>query len=176
MDNPSIITQISKEEAKTPLREKGNLPVSSKKPRRRNIFRTIFCCLQRHHDDANQALGASNNNTSQLLDGKASATQVLCENEAEALAAVERKPKEIFYYRRKNLVTKRLKVGWRLRGGARGEGGVNPTWDWTLRPEEALWEQSSQPMGSEMDWDNPASKRGKANRKLEFEMKSRNPG
>ncbi|XP_041056588.1 carboxy-terminal domain RNA polymerase II polypeptide A small phosphatase 1-like isoform X2 [Carcharodon carcharias] len=75
MDNPSIITQVSKEEAKTPLREKGHLPVSSKKPRRRSIFHAIFCCLPQSDDNANQVLGSSNNNTSLLPDGKSSATQ-----------------------------------------------------------------------------------------------------
>ncbi|XP_067890875.1 carboxy-terminal domain RNA polymerase II polypeptide A small phosphatase 1-like isoform X2 [Heterodontus francisci] len=74
MDNPSIITQVSKEEANTPLRKKGHLPVSSKKPRRRNIFRTIFCCLSRNNDDADHISG-SNNNTSLLVDGKRSIIQ-----------------------------------------------------------------------------------------------------
>ncbi|XP_078408837.1 carboxy-terminal domain RNA polymerase II polypeptide A small phosphatase 1-like isoform X2 [Cetorhinus maximus] len=96
MDNPSIITQVSKEEAKTPLREKGHLPVSSKKPRRRSIFHAIICCLPQSDDNANQVLGSSNNNTSLLPDGKSSATQVLCSNEAEALGTIEHKPPETF--------------------------------------------------------------------------------
>ncbi|XP_043542297.1 carboxy-terminal domain RNA polymerase II polypeptide A small phosphatase 1-like [Chiloscyllium plagiosum] len=75
MDNMSIITQVSKEELRTPLREKGRLSVSSKKLRQRSILRTIFCCLAHSEDDGDQALSNRNNNTSQVLDCKNSTSQ-----------------------------------------------------------------------------------------------------
>ncbi|XP_031441685.1 carboxy-terminal domain RNA polymerase II polypeptide A small phosphatase 1 isoform X2 [Clupea harengus] len=64
MDHPSssIITQVSRdEEASTPLREKGaqtHAASSSKKPRSRSIFHSLFCCLC--HDEAEQ-LPVNNN-------------------------------------------------------------------------------------------------------------------
>ncbi|XP_060684209.1 carboxy-terminal domain RNA polymerase II polypeptide A small phosphatase 1-like isoform X3 [Hemiscyllium ocellatum] len=75
MDNMSIITQVSKEELKTPLREKGRLSVSSKKLRQRSILRTIFCCLAHTEDEGDQALSNRNNNSSQVPDGKNSTSQ-----------------------------------------------------------------------------------------------------
>ncbi|GCC19945.1 hypothetical protein chiPu_0021211 [Chiloscyllium punctatum] len=75
MDNMSIITQVSKEELRTPLREKGRLSVSSKKLRQRSILHTIFCCLAHSEDDGDQALSNRNNNTSQVPDGKNSTSQ-----------------------------------------------------------------------------------------------------
>ncbi|XP_059503562.1 carboxy-terminal domain RNA polymerase II polypeptide A small phosphatase 1-like isoform X1 [Stegostoma tigrinum] len=74
MDNMSIITQVSKEELRTPLREKGRLSISSKKLRQRGILRTIFCCLAHGEDDGEQAL-SNRNNTSQLPGSKNSTTQ-----------------------------------------------------------------------------------------------------
>ncbi|XP_063789987.1 carboxy-terminal domain RNA polymerase II polypeptide A small phosphatase 1 [Pseudophryne corroboree] len=46
MDNPSIFTQVSREDVNSPLQEKGaHNSTSSKKPRNRSIFQTLFCCL-----------------------------------------------------------------------------------------------------------------------------------
>ncbi|MEE6488848.1 hypothetical protein FKM82_015411 [Ascaphus truei] len=59
MDNPSIFTQVSKEDVNTPLQEKGaQTRSSSKKPRSRSIFHSLFCCLC--HEDA-EPLPVNNN-------------------------------------------------------------------------------------------------------------------
>ncbi|XP_072117151.1 carboxy-terminal domain RNA polymerase II polypeptide A small phosphatase 1-like [Mobula birostris] len=70
MDSPSIITQVSKEEANSPLREKGPLPVSGKKSHRHGLLRALFCCISKAEDDGGQTLGGSDNNTPLLVDGK----------------------------------------------------------------------------------------------------------
>uniref|UniRef100_UPI00398E73C4 carboxy-terminal domain RNA polymerase II polypeptide A small phosphatase 1-like isoform X1 n=1 Tax=Pristiophorus japonicus TaxID=55135 RepID=UPI00398E73C4 len=76
MDSPSIITQLSKEEARSPLRQKEPLPDCDKKPRRHGILRTIFCCISRDDDDSEQIVVGSNNNASLLVDGKSNATKI----------------------------------------------------------------------------------------------------
>nr|XP_014351319.1 PREDICTED: carboxy-terminal domain RNA polymerase II polypeptide A small phosphatase 1 isoform X2 [Latimeria chalumnae] len=59
MDGQSIITQVSKEEVNTPLKEKGAQNTSpSKKPRSRSIFHTLFCCLR---NDDSEAIPVNNN-------------------------------------------------------------------------------------------------------------------
>ncbi|KAK7821201.1 hypothetical protein U0070_000147 [Myodes glareolus] len=48
MDSSAIITQISKEEARGPLRGKGDQKsAASQKPRSRGIFHSLFCCVCR---------------------------------------------------------------------------------------------------------------------------------
>ncbi|XP_056663979.1 carboxy-terminal domain RNA polymerase II polypeptide A small phosphatase 1 isoform X2 [Monodelphis domestica] len=66
MDSSAVITQISKEEALSPLRGKGDQPPPppSKKPRGRRIFHSLFCCLC--HDDAEPV--AINNNAPLLVE------------------------------------------------------------------------------------------------------------
>lgn len=61
MASTSVITQASREEAKSPLPEKDPLPVSDVKPRRCRLLLAIFCCLpaNRHHDDGSPAHGTS---------------------------------------------------------------------------------------------------------------------
>uniref|UniRef100_A0A8C5PHW2 Mitochondrial import inner membrane translocase subunit TIM50 n=1 Tax=Leptobrachium leishanense TaxID=445787 RepID=A0A8C5PHW2_9ANUR len=54
MDNPSIFTQVSREE----VQDKGAHNSSSKKPRSRSIFHSLFCCLC--HEDA-EPLPVNNN-------------------------------------------------------------------------------------------------------------------
>ncbi|XP_072274097.1 carboxy-terminal domain RNA polymerase II polypeptide A small phosphatase 1 [Pyxicephalus adspersus] len=60
MDNPSsIFTQVSREDVNSPLQEKGaHNSTSSKKPRSRSIFHSLFCCLCQ--DDA-EPLPVNNN-------------------------------------------------------------------------------------------------------------------
>ncbi|XP_069588818.1 carboxy-terminal domain RNA polymerase II polypeptide A small phosphatase 1 [Ranitomeya imitator] len=59
MDNPSIFTQVSREDVNSPLQEKGlHGSSSSKKPRSRSIFHSLFCCLC--HEDA-EPLPVNNN-------------------------------------------------------------------------------------------------------------------
>ncbi|OCT61025.1 carboxy-terminal domain RNA polymerase II polypeptide A small phosphatase 1 [Xenopus laevis] len=59
MDNPSIFTQVSREDVNNPLQEKGaQSPSSSKKPRNRSIFHSLFCCLC--HEDT-EPLPVNNN-------------------------------------------------------------------------------------------------------------------
>nr|KAF6449955.1 CTD small phosphatase 1 [Molossus molossus] len=46
MDSSAVITQISKEEARGPLRGKGDQKSSaSQKPRSRGILHSLFCCV-----------------------------------------------------------------------------------------------------------------------------------
>ncbi|XP_062964961.1 carboxy-terminal domain RNA polymerase II polypeptide A small phosphatase 1 isoform X1 [Cynocephalus volans] len=49
MDSSAVITQISKEEARGPLRGKGDQKPASQKPRSRGILHSLFCCVC--HDD-----------------------------------------------------------------------------------------------------------------------------
>ncbi|XP_069472939.1 carboxy-terminal domain RNA polymerase II polypeptide A small phosphatase 1 isoform X1 [Ambystoma mexicanum] len=59
MAGQSVITQVSKEEVNSPLREKGSRsPSSSKKPRNRSIFHSLFCCLC---NDDSEPLPVNNN-------------------------------------------------------------------------------------------------------------------
>ncbi|XP_069792102.1 carboxy-terminal domain RNA polymerase II polypeptide A small phosphatase 1-like [Narcine bancroftii] len=75
MDSPSIITQVSKEEANRPLREKSPLPIPNKKRRRCGLLRAIFCCIAKDQDDGDQIQGSSNNNTPLLVDCKNSSNK-----------------------------------------------------------------------------------------------------
>ncbi|XP_060049884.1 carboxy-terminal domain RNA polymerase II polypeptide A small phosphatase 1 isoform X2 [Erinaceus europaeus] len=47
MDSAAVITQISKEEARGPLRGKGDHKSASQKPRGRGILHSLFCCVCR---------------------------------------------------------------------------------------------------------------------------------
>lgn len=78
MDHPSssVITQVSRdEEASTPLREKGaqtHAASSSKKPRSRSIFHSLFCCLC--HDETEQL--PVNNNAPLLVEENGTVSKV----------------------------------------------------------------------------------------------------
>ncbi|KAM5228575.1 carboxy-terminal domain RNA polymerase II polypeptide A small phosphatase 1 isoform 1-T1 [Ctenodactylus gundi] len=53
MDSSAVITQISKEEARGPLRGKGEKKsASSQKPRSRGILHSLFCCVCRDDGEA----------------------------------------------------------------------------------------------------------------------------
>ncbi|XP_036110464.1 carboxy-terminal domain RNA polymerase II polypeptide A small phosphatase 1 isoform X1 [Molossus molossus] len=53
MDSSAVITQISKEEARGPLRGKGDQKSSaSQKPRSRGILHSLFCCVCRDDGEA----------------------------------------------------------------------------------------------------------------------------
>ncbi|KAB1279043.1 Carboxy-terminal domain RNA polymerase II polypeptide A small phosphatase 1 [Camelus dromedarius] len=53
MDSSAVITQISKEEARSPLRGKGDQKsAASQKPRNRGIFHSLFCCVCREDGEA----------------------------------------------------------------------------------------------------------------------------
>ncbi|KAJ8403433.1 hypothetical protein AAFF_G00352050 [Aldrovandia affinis] len=77
MDQPSssIITQVSRdEEVNTPLREKGTAPhvASSKKPRSRGLFHSLFCCVC--HDEADHL--PVNNNAPLLVEENGTISKV----------------------------------------------------------------------------------------------------
>ncbi|XP_068931251.1 carboxy-terminal domain RNA polymerase II polypeptide A small phosphatase 1 isoform X1 [Petaurus breviceps papuanus] len=90
MDSSAVITQISKEEARSPLRGKGDQPSSpSKKPRSRGIFHSLFCCLC--HEDAEPV--PINNNAPLLVEEngtvpKAPAKYLLPEAKAQDLGKI----------------------------------------------------------------------------------------
>uniref|UniRef100_A0A8D2HQ08 protein-serine/threonine phosphatase n=1 Tax=Urocitellus parryii TaxID=9999 RepID=A0A8D2HQ08_UROPR len=53
MDSSAVITQISKEEARGPLRGKGDQKsAASQKPRSRGILHSLFCCVCRDDGEA----------------------------------------------------------------------------------------------------------------------------
>uniref|UniRef100_A0A4W2I9Q2 protein-serine/threonine phosphatase n=1 Tax=Bos indicus x Bos taurus TaxID=30522 RepID=A0A4W2I9Q2_BOBOX len=53
MDSSAVITQISKEEARSPLRSKGDQKsAASQKPRSRGILHSLFCCVCRDDGEA----------------------------------------------------------------------------------------------------------------------------
>ncbi|XP_060479540.2 carboxy-terminal domain RNA polymerase II polypeptide A small phosphatase 1 isoform X3 [Panthera onca] len=53
MDSSAVITQITKEEARGPLRGKGDQKsAASQKPRSRGILHSLFCCVCRDDGDA----------------------------------------------------------------------------------------------------------------------------
>ncbi|XP_051704142.2 carboxy-terminal domain RNA polymerase II polypeptide A small phosphatase 1 isoform X5 [Oryctolagus cuniculus] len=53
MDSSAVITQISKEEARGPLRGKGDhKSAASQKPRSRGILHSLFCCVCRDDGEA----------------------------------------------------------------------------------------------------------------------------
>ncbi|XP_057600511.1 carboxy-terminal domain RNA polymerase II polypeptide A small phosphatase 1 isoform X5 [Hippopotamus amphibius kiboko] len=53
MDSSAVITQISKEEARNPLRSKGDQKsAASQKPRSRGILHSLFCCVCRDDGEA----------------------------------------------------------------------------------------------------------------------------
>ncbi|XP_073701850.1 carboxy-terminal domain RNA polymerase II polypeptide A small phosphatase 1 isoform X2 [Garra rufa] len=78
MDHPSssIITQVSRdEEASAPLRDRGTPPhaaSSSKKPRSRGIFHSLFCCLC--HDETDHV--PVNNNAPLLVEENGTISKV----------------------------------------------------------------------------------------------------
>ncbi|KAJ8349562.1 hypothetical protein SKAU_G00246920 [Synaphobranchus kaupii] len=77
MDHPSssVITQVSRdEEVNAPLREKGTPAhvASSKKPRNRGLFHSLFCCVC--HDDADQL--PVNNNAPLLVEENGTVSKV----------------------------------------------------------------------------------------------------
>ncbi|XP_013926525.1 PREDICTED: carboxy-terminal domain RNA polymerase II polypeptide A small phosphatase 1 [Thamnophis sirtalis] len=72
MDSGPIITQVSKEEVNSPLQEKGvQNQTSSKKPRNRSIFQSLFCCLC--HDNSEPI--PVNNNAPLLVEENGSVTK-----------------------------------------------------------------------------------------------------
>uniref|UniRef100_A0A8D1IYU4 CTD small phosphatase 1 n=1 Tax=Sus scrofa TaxID=9823 RepID=A0A8D1IYU4_PIG len=53
MDSSAVITQITKEEARSPLRGKGDQKsTASQKPRSRGILHSLFCCVCRDDGEA----------------------------------------------------------------------------------------------------------------------------
>ncbi|XP_022423382.1 carboxy-terminal domain RNA polymerase II polypeptide A small phosphatase 1 isoform X3 [Monodon monoceros] len=53
MDSSAVITQISKEEARSPLRSKGDQKsAASQKPRSRGLLHSLFCCICRDDGEA----------------------------------------------------------------------------------------------------------------------------
>ncbi|XP_031441690.1 carboxy-terminal domain RNA polymerase II polypeptide A small phosphatase 1 isoform X3 [Clupea harengus] len=101
MDHPSssIITQVSRdEEASTPLREKGaqtHAASSSKKPRSRSIFHSLFCCLC--HDEAEQL--PVNNNAPLLVEENGTVSKLAEEGKtpepSEEIEEIESEDEEI---------------------------------------------------------------------------------
>ncbi|XP_070810223.1 carboxy-terminal domain RNA polymerase II polypeptide A small phosphatase 1 isoform X2 [Pituophis catenifer annectens] len=72
MDSGPIITQVTKEEVNSPLQEKGvQNQTSSKKPRNRSIFQSLFCCLC--HDNSEPI--PVNNNAPLLVEENGSVTK-----------------------------------------------------------------------------------------------------
>ncbi|XP_077011233.1 carboxy-terminal domain RNA polymerase II polypeptide A small phosphatase 1 isoform X2 [Tamandua tetradactyla] len=60
MDSSAVITQISKEEARSPLRGKGDQKsAASQKPRGRGILHSLFCCVCRDDAEALPARGGA---------------------------------------------------------------------------------------------------------------------